>query len=94
VLIWADEIDAAAKLGHFRGAAKLVGNSAKLRDALEYALSGRPDWVERAVEALSQPARNCDLHDKDDAHAEWEASGTRRAFSDWLLSRAGEENVE
>jgi len=100
---WDKVADPVAEIRRMRGDMPEPGNTAKIREALwevsetlihtpcEPHTKERQDIIERINAALKEPARNCDLHDKGDAHAAWEASGTRRAFSDWLLSEAGED---
>ena len=42
--------------------------------------------------ALAAPPRNCDLYpDARSAREAWEKEGSRRAFSDWLLTAAGKD---
>lgn len=47
-------------------------------------------WVDKARKYLERPPTNAEVYGDDPraAHAAWEASGSRKAFSDWLLSPA------
>ena len=79
------------------------GNGAEMRKALERVnefFRCDEDNKARLVElcmkadeavkaALSKPVRNCDVYlSPEDMHKAWEQSGSRKAFSDWLLSDA------
>lgn len=53
-------------------------------------MHGAACWVKDAREYLATPETNAERYGLDPraAHAAWEASGSRKAFSDWLLSPA------
>ena len=55
-------------------------------------ISDKNCWVDKTKALLASPPTHAELYADDPraAHAAWEASGTRKAFSDWLLSKAEE----
>jgi hypothetical protein len=74
----------------------MSNNTAKLREALEKALMAfynvTGECLPECADALSAPPRNCDLYpDARSAREAWEKEGSRRAFSDWLLTAAGKD---